>query len=301
MEKLAICYKTWYNIKVNKLYMSIHFSLKRVIGLVFMFIGVTLSLTVFPETALAATNNAEYQPRNQQEFASYLQGIVDTLEAQKNAKYTNSNNTSALVQTKAAEVASEVELKSTFEMGKNKSIYAWFEYGENGQLNKSTSRTRIADNKKDEVTHTRTIKNLKSNTVYSYRAVFETSRGIKHYGQVKTFQLGASTASLTAPSTGSSVSTNKGSLSTNATSYAYGSDDTIDVSWTLTSSRNDSKNWIGMYKVGDSSKNYQSWRYVDGDSGIESFKIKEKGTFEFRLFLNNSYSSVVTSRRVTIQ
>ncbi len=266
-------------------------------------------LFTLPYSATAATIAATYQPQTTLEFISYLQGVVDALEAQNNASKSSLNAVaSSKVQTSAAEVVTKVEaeLSATLDAGSRSYVYAWFEYGEGSILNKKTTRTKVSV-KNEEAEHTKTLTGLKSGVTYSYRAVFELPSGTKYYGLVKTFgsltSVGSNTSGTTNVSnSGTTASNSKGSLSTDKSVYKQYVDD-IEIDWSIPSNKRSNSNWIGLFKTGASNKKYQTWQYLDDSrSGTAIFSSGlEAGTYEFRLFFDNSYTDSVTSDRITIE
>ena len=269
-------------------------------------VALVLATLALPTPTKAAT--LPYVPQTQLELISYMQGIVDTLQAQAAAGGTVTGSGSSRVQTGTANVAvsTKVELKASFDAGNSSSVYAWFEYGEGSTLNKKTARTRVTK-VRGEVDHEVTITGLKSGVQYSYRPVFELSSGAKYYGAVRTFGSGSSYAlaggmitSDISGTTGTSVSNSRGSLTLSKLTYAVY--DKVTVSFTVPRSKADSSVWIGVYEVGASDDDYSYWRYTgDKTSGELTFKIKKAGTYEFRLFYDRSSNEVVTSRRITVQ
>ena len=61
-------------------------------------------------------------------------------------------------------------------------------------------------------------------------------------------------------------------------------------------------NWIGLYKVGDPDTHYRWWRYTGGaTSGAFSLTAPDTpGAYEFRMFSDNGYNKIATSRTVTV-
>ncbi len=260
-----------------------------------------------PITVSAAT----FEPNTKGELVAYMFGIVDTLQAQVDAKNgTVSGSGSSRVSNYNSNVAVEtkVTLKAEFSATNNSAVYAWFEYGEGSKLTSKTTRTKATGTGTTR-THARSLTGLRSGTTYSYRPVFEVSGGTKYYGAVRTF----STAKVGSDSNtgsignndddeddnGTSVSSSRGSMATDKTTYE--SYDSIEIEWTVPSSRRDNANWIGMFEVGDDNDEYQSWQYLkDSTRGTVTFTAPSEGTYEFRLFYQNDYDDQVTSRKITV-
>ncbi len=258
-------------------------------------------------------NAATFEPNTEGELVAYMFGILDTLQAQVDAKNgTASGSGSSRVSNYSANVAVEtkITLRSEFTATNNNAVYAWFEYGEGSKLTSKTTRTEATGSGTTR-THARSITGLKSGTTYSYRPVFEISGGTKYYGVVRTF----STAKVgSGTNTGNNnddededddngnstnVSSSKGSIGTDNSRYE--SYETIEVDWSVPSSRRDSTNWIGLFKTNASNNEYLSWRYLtDNTRGSLTFTAPSEGSYEFRLFYKNAYDDQVTSRKITV-
>lgn len=253
-----------------------------------------VTLVLFPGMVAANTSI----PSTEREYIAYLQGVLDALRAQVAA----TSVASSKVHTTAPEIHAEVVLEATYDVGSASYTYAWFEYGV-GQLNRKTTRTREEkDRGEDVVVHRRTIANLETGVTYSYRAVFETKSGTRYYGAVGSFSTfgSGSDISYVAGSSGTVVSTSKGSIGINKTTYAVG--EAITVSWTVPKSKTDPSNWIGLFKTTAKNSEYIRWNYIGDDTeGELQFQAPKVGTYELRLFYENSYDDEVTSRRFTVK
>lgn len=78
--------------------------------------------------------------------------------------------------------------------------------------------------------------------------------------------------------------------------------DRVNVSWTAPSGHA-SRDWIGLYTVGASDRQYRTWEYVGaGSSGSVTFTAPSAGTYEARYFLDNGYTRVGgTANRLRVQ
>lgn len=244
---------------------------------------------LLPSTALA---NTAYVPQTTLEYIAYLQGVVDALKAG------SAEGASADVSVSTPSIASSVTLKSELETKSGTTAYAWFVYGQ-GNLNKKTSRTKVTKRRsEDSYEHEAVVKNLESGT-YSYRAVFETRDGKKHYGSVNTFVVGRADGDYLPSNGGSVVNNSRGSITLFDTTVTVG--EYIDVGWTVPERKAGSSNWIGLFTRSAKNNEYISWKNLSDDtSGTVKFYLKERGTYEFRLFYNNSYDDEVTSRSITV-
>ncbi len=70
----------------------------------------------------------------------------------------------------------------------------------------------------------------------------------------------------------------------------------ITVSWNETST---SRDWIGLYKTNSTANRYLQWIYVGTNDSLD-FTITQPGTYEFRQYINNSYTKVATSEEITV-
>lgn len=59
--------------------------------------------------------------------------------------------------------------------------------------------------------------------------------------------------------------------------------------------------WIGLYKTGNTDRQYISYEYLKGSSGSYTVKApKELGQYEFRVFQDNAYTRIFTSQVFTV-
>jgi hypothetical protein len=264
---------------------------------------ITALVGTAPASVFAQSRSLPYQPQTQLELISYLQGVLNTLQAQQ---YSSGKLSSSLVEKQTAVVSSsiEVELKASFNAKNSSYVNAWFEYGVGNVIDKKTSSVKIRNTERNEsIEHARVLKNLEPNTQYVYRPVFELSNGTKYYGLIKNFgTTGSNVSSVDFNSTASGTgkeNSRGNSLSTNKTVYEIG--EPILVSWTTPKKEFHSGNIIYMFKAGDSYSDSRMGRYANNESGNVNFKVYQKGTYEFRLYLNFSSKEVVESRQVTVR
>lgn len=260
---------------------------------------------VLPNPTFASTTT--YQPQTQLELISYLQGVLDTLIIQLNAQRNNASGVSSKVTTDAAivELQAKSELRASFEVDRNSTVYAWFQYGLGSTLDKETSRTRIRTSG-TEAEHSRVISNLEPGETYTYRAVFETQNGRKYYGEFKTFTTGGvvGIAGGEIGSVGGSigvVGSGRYGITTDSTSYK--TNEMITINWSLPANKADNDNWIGMFEVGNSNSQFHQFRTLENaTSGTIKISSYIPETYEFRMFLaRGSDDDVATSRRITIR
>jgi len=80
--------------------------------------------------------------------------------------------------------------------------------------------------------------------------------------------------------------------------------DPLSVSWTAPAGRN-VVDWIGFFKVGESSTNYESrwWQYTNGSTSatVPLTAPGERGDYEFRYLLDDGYTDVARSAPVTVR
>lgn len=162
-------------------------------------LALLLSFICAPLTMYAQVSN--YQPRTQLEMIAYLYGILAQLQAQ-------------LAELKAAEARGETRTTSTrvspnpffvnvvslaptsidrssailngeVDKGGSEYLEVWFQYGVGDGLTRTKDLEPIVWSGRQPVSAT--LKDLRSNTTYSYRLVAEDERGYRHYGQTRTF------------------------------------------------------------------------------------------------------------------
>jgi hypothetical protein len=101
-----------------------------------------------------------------------------------------------------------------------------------------------------------------------------------------------------------------GGATLSATPSSVSAGGTVTVSWSSVSSPTN-RDWIGLYHAGDANNAYIDWLYDDNctktggnngsASGTCSFTMPNvAGTYEFRLFKNDTYTIVATSNSVTV-
>ena len=75
----------------------------------------------------------------------------------------------------------------------------------------------------------------------------------------------------------------------------------VTATWTSPSGSS-AKDWVGLYKVGDSNNSFGKWVYTGGlPSGTFTTAVPTNGgTYEFRYLLNDGYSDVARSSAITV-
>jgi hypothetical protein len=123
------------------------------------------------------------------------------------------------------------------------------------------------------------------------------------------YTLSASAAGLSATTSNAFNITNSGvSLAASPSSLAAGNSFTVTWAQIANPTRGD---WIGLYTPGSSETSYIDYVYVSctssgnvvAESGSCSFSTSNfltPGTYEFRLFTNNTYTRIATSNPVTV-
>lgn len=268
---------------------------KKASASLFIFTLIMVSIGSSPKPAAATTN---YQPQSAPELIAYLQGVIATLEAQLNSQGTKSNttvnnntNTSLnLIETLAVQ---SLGTDSVVLQGRITSGYAnatvWFEYGQSLLTDFSTPRQRLSNNLQ---IFSASLNNLRRNSTYSYRAVIELSNGTRYYGAIGTFS-----TDRNLNDSGNNFSSSN--LTTDQTRYDRGA--TIKVDWRVANNKTSTLNWIGIYKAGATDTSYSSWKTVSAQNGRVDFTAPSvSGTYEFRVFYNNGYELLDTSRTFTV-
>jgi hypothetical protein len=94
-----------------------------------------------------------------------------------------------------------------------------------------------------------------------------------------------------------------GGYSLAATPSTVGPNAGVTVNWTAPAGSS-TMDWIGMFRVGDTNRQYISWTYTGGaTSGSHIFSMPaQTGQYEFRYLLNDGYTELrATSNTVTVQ
>lgn len=88
--------------------------------------------------------------------------------------------------------------------------------------------------------------------------------------------------------------TNSGSYTVSVGAGPYRLRETVTVNFTTPSPRTSTRDWIGIYRAGAGDRSYVAWKYLpsSGTAGNVSFNLRSAGTYEVRLFSNNSYTRV---------
>ena len=263
-----------------------------------------VGFVVTPISAGAATyttNAAVYNGMSVQEKIAYLYGMIAQLQWLLQQKLdlegsgsSSSNNADVDVDTLSATNINkyDAELRMQIDLNGEDEAVTWFEYGQSSsRLNERTSKTRVTDSRGDVRTISDDIDNLDSGEKYYFRAVVEDENGDRSYGSTRSFTTDGS----------SSGSSSSGDFALDVDDTSISAGDDIEVTWQVEDGEEGSQNWIGLYKTGANNNTYVKWVYVDNDTdGTEYFTIDTAGTYEFRLFLDNNYTDVATSPRVTV-
>lgn len=269
--------------------------------IVLLFISTSL---LMPVSAGAVSNSVDYQPQTVEEMIAYLYGIISQLQAMIDAQEDNGyigvpqpGNTGRAekieVTTQSAQniEEDEADLEGKIDLNGERYAYVWFEYGEDSDyLDKKTGKAKVYRNNNDIKSFSSNIHGLNDDEKYYFRAVAEDSKGKKDYGSVKSFTTDDDCCG------GSS-----GDYDLTVSDYSIDEGDEVHVYWDIPSRDTGSKNWIGLFEEGDSNRQYISYEYIDNDdSGYIKFEIDDSGDYEFRLFLDNSYDDVATTRIVKV-
>lgn len=178
------------------------------------------------------------------------------------------------------------ELQGEVTLLSDKAARAWFEYGldENALVYKSRQSSIRSAFDRGVVTE---IRDLEEDERYYYRIVAEDEDDTVVYGNIRNFV------------SGQIFDDEDFSLEVSDTSIEEG--DTVVVDWELPRSEEGTRNWIGLFEIGDDDDDYIDREFIDDDNnGRERFRIDDEGDYEFRLFLDNSFRDVFTSRRVRV-
>lgn len=281
-----------------------------------IFLIPTLLLTLAQPANAASVNY--YQTTNDQAQLAYLYSVVAQLQAQLNAllkqqtpvyysvattypntsynyNYNDSNGISAVTtQGVSLQNNSSVELQGTVTFSDSRSGRVWFEYGNSNFLNYSSQSATVNGYNNNLKSFTAIIPDLNNGTTYYYKAVAEDSNGRIIEGATKSFIYNGNNYYNNSNYYNNNYNYNNNNRynnwTLNVTSSRYYNGDSIRVEYSIPNGEEDSNNWIGLYRVGDSDSNYVSRQYLSSNNtdGYLTFRTYNDDEYEFRLFSNNN-------------
>lgn len=74
----------------------------------------------------------------------------------------------------------------------------------------------------------------------------------------------------------------------------------VSIEWQTPSDTVLRNDWIGLYSIGTADSSYNTWFYVDSETGSRQIELNQTGKFEFRYFKNNGYDRVAVSDPVVV-
>lgn len=263
-----------------------------------------LSLSA-PTTVSAQSETIGYEPRTLQEQIAYLFGMIAQLQVQVNALATAergeqvsgsqfdydldvTTRTATDIEDDAAELRGEVDL------GRAPEARVWFEYGEDGDLDDDTRRERVTDTRTDTHRFETDVDDLDDDTRYYFRAVAESPSGDRFYGTTRTFRTDDDRRR-------DDDDDDDNEFSLTVSDRRIDAGDTIEVSYEIPDDEVRGDNWVGLYEVDANDLSYEDYAYAREEDGELEFDIAWPGTYEFRLFLDNSYDVEVTSREFEVE
>lgn len=76
----------------------------------------------------------------------------------------------------------------------------------------------------------------------------------------------------------------------------------ITVRWEAPRNVSIRNDWVAVYSVGGSNRNFNDWKYVRDRSGSVTLRVPNTpGTYEVRYLKNDRFTAVVTSERITVE
>jgi hypothetical protein len=267
----------------------------------FSFIFIPVLFVAFATPASAKSQVYYYQSNNQEQQISYLYSVIAQLQAQLVAlqsykpvsnPYYNAGNTSTneISRVTTGSVDSDgndaVSMEGEVTFRRDSEARVWFEYGVNSNLSYSTESIEISGDAGDTEDFKLSATDLDDNRTYYYRAVAEDDNGRYAEGAVRSFRFeGRNNYDNDDDDDDDNNNNDDWSLEVDDDNYETG--DTVRVDYTVEDE--DDKNWIGLYEVGDSNKNYVAFKYVRNEEGYVTFRINNEGDYEFRLFSDDSF------------
>jgi hypothetical protein len=259
---------------------------------------------VSPASAAGAVKYSDL--RTEQERVAYLYGIIAQLQMQLNAiqsnrpavvnpvNYPNNGVSISGLYTDSVSVEDRdsAELSARVSFKKDATVKVWFEYGTNYSLSYSTQADEIKGDSGDTENISLIASDLDNNTVYYYRPVVEDKNGSYIEGTIKSFKF-VSSNSTNNDNNNNSNDNDEWSLEINDDEYETG--ESIRVEYTIPEDDEDDKNWIGLFEIGSSDKNYIAYKYIDDTEGYVTFRVNDEDEYEFRMFSNDTFNQEAES------
>ena len=275
--------------------------------------AVLLVLAFLVPSGAHAQTVTQFQPQTREQIIAYLYGQITQLQillAEKLAEERGSssslgssnssnNNSSSRADVEVATLGVQnitedsVTLRGEIDLDGVDEVFVWFEYVDEDERERETAVKRLTSSRGDRQTFIIQVRNLKKDEKYFYRAVAEDENGDRDFGSARSF-------TTKGDSGNDSSANNNGDFELSISDRSLTAGDRVTVSWELPTSDVNRQNWIGVYEVGASNRDFEEWKYITEDEGEISFTLNTRGTFEMRLFLNNSYDDEITSRTITV-
>lgn len=262
---------------------------------IFSFIFVPVLFIALATPAQAASNVQFYQTNSQQQQISYLYSLIAQLQAQLAAlqsynpvvypSYNNAGNSSSneisrvITGNVDGDGDDAVSMEGEISFRRDTEARVWFEYGTNTNLSYSTESIEINGDQGDTEDFELTALDLDDNKVYYYRAVAEDDNGRFVEGAIRSFRFDGRNND---DDDDDYDNDNDEDWSLEVEDDFYATGDSVRVDYTV-EDENDT-NWIGLYEVGDNDDDYIAFKYAKDDEGYVTFRINNKGEYEFRLF-----------------
>ncbi|MCA9355710.1 hypothetical protein KC865_04190 [Candidatus Kaiserbacteria bacterium] len=264
------------------------------------------TLLVFPSSAKATSYQTEYRPQTVEEMIVYLYGMIAQLQAIIDSRSSGDSYEEIGVVRKSSSKNidvdtlnpknvrdDEADLRGRVDLEDERYANVWFEYGDNKyDLEESTSKRKLYDRDGEVRTFAVNIDDLEEGEKYYYQAVGSDTDGKKSYGSIVSFTTDGSRSRNTGSNNGYEL---------RISDTAIDRGDKITVDWKVPAGDESPSNWIGLYKKSDKDEEYRQYRYIANDTnGTVKFTVSERGEYEFRLFLNNTYDDEVKSKRFDV-
>lgn len=276
-------------------------------------LGVMMLLATPVQPVLAVSES--YEPQSIEEMIAYLYGMISQLQAQLDAREgtdgsTNRPRPSAYdidVDTRSPSRVTDDSalLRGRVDLDDAAYVRVWFEYGETTRLGERTSVRRLADDDGESQSFSRRVDDLDDDERYYYRAVAEAPGGERFYGALDSFTTEDSSRWWDDDDDWRDDDDDDDDVSgaiVRVSDATVDQGDTIEVDWVVPTRYQSSTNWIGLYERGASDQSYRTYVYTTDDTrGTVTFRLSQRGEYEFRLFYNNGYDQLAESRRVTVE
>ena len=219
-------------------------------------------------------SNLTYDRMTVNEKIAFLYGMVAQLELIIEMRLRAEDDNRDVGWSRSADIetlsATDIEddeavLRADVELGSNDRVRVWFSYGETrSDLDERSSYRTVRDSRGSDQRVEILIDDLDEDERYYYQAVVEDEDDDREYGRIRDF-------------TTDDERSSSGDYELSVDDRTIDPGDRVEVEWEIPRSDRGSQNWIGLYEVGDSNRDFVSWEYIDNDDEGSEAKIITSG------------------------